>query len=213
MIFFGGTFDPVHSGHYNLLKTALDLQLEGGQNAIVIPAVINPHKQNKKFQTAFRHRFAMCHIMFSDLIAENKVILSNIEKTLPQPSFTMNTLSKLQSICKDPSHINEPHYLLLGYDSFLSLPRWHKSDWMLNSLNFIVGARDNETCEYDFQVKNRVIFLNNELWPVSATQLRQQLSDLKLMAVKKWLTTPVIDYIENTGIYMKNSISGSCNNL
>ena len=61
---FGGTFDPIHEGHIEIMKLAkkaLDLD-----KVILIPCYQSPHKIGKKAAEAI-HRIEMCRRSVSDL--------------------------------------------------------------------------------------------------------------------------------------------------
>ena len=60
---FGGSFDPVHKEHINLVKSAIvSLALD---KLFVMPACQPPHKKNKAL-LADKDRLALCRLAFSD---------------------------------------------------------------------------------------------------------------------------------------------------
>ena len=56
---FGGTFDPIHLGHVDMIRQLCDhIALD---KVLFIPAYIPPHK-HKPHMTAYHHRFAMTEL-------------------------------------------------------------------------------------------------------------------------------------------------------
>ena len=53
---FGGTFDPIHSGHLRAAKAAA--RRFGLDRVLFVPSAHPPHKQVEQL-TAFAHRYAM----------------------------------------------------------------------------------------------------------------------------------------------------------
>ena len=89
-VIFGGTFDPPHEGHKNLLRSVMK---KGYDRAIVIPASVPPHKQRENAQADFERRLALTRDMFSDM--EN-VSVSDIEGKRKGKSFTIDTIEELE---------------------------------------------------------------------------------------------------------------------
>jgi len=127
----GGTFDPVHNGHIALAEAAGTLcDLD---EILLLPAALPPHKQNIKI-ASFEDRIAMLDIAISD---KPKLSVSAIEKLLPVPSFTLDTLQYL----KLHSPVGVQFYFICGADTFLDILSWKNYDRILLECHFAVFSR------------------------------------------------------------------------
>ena len=83
----GGTFDPPHNAHLEIAKRAIkQFDLD---KVIFIPSG-NPWQ--KKDATPFIHRYEMTKILIE---RSNKFEISDVEKSEDVPSYTVDTLTKL----------------------------------------------------------------------------------------------------------------------
>jgi nicotinate-nucleotide adenylyltransferase len=127
----GGTFDPVHNGHLALAEAAGELcDLD---EVILLPAAVPPHKQNKTI-TDFSHRAAMLEIAVQD---RPSLHVSTIERLLPPPSFTIDTLNYLKLHSVSPVTF----FFITGADTFLDILSWKEYRNLLQLTNFIVFLR------------------------------------------------------------------------
>lgn len=125
---FGGTFDPVHTGH---LRTAHEL-LTSLQLAEVrfIPSRLPPHRPPTVAPEALRLRMLEAAL---DGLPGFRV--DDRELRRPGPSYMVDTLESLRA-----EFGSQPLCLLLGLDAFLGVPAWHR--WReLPELAHIVVAR------------------------------------------------------------------------
>jgi nicotinate-nucleotide adenylyltransferase len=127
---FGGTFDPIHNGH---LRVALEVQqiLQLSQVRF-IPCKQPVHKEHGPYATD-QQRLAMLQLAIAQ---EPSFIADDREITRHTPSYMVDTLISLK---KD--YPKATLCLLLGLDSFLSLPSWHHWQSLLSSAHLIVMTR------------------------------------------------------------------------
>ncbi|MDE5859401.1 MAG: adenylyltransferase/cytidyltransferase family protein, partial [Oscillospiraceae bacterium] len=65
---FGGSFDPVHNGHVNLVKQIYGSGFVSLDEIIIMPARVSPFKQNAARKPADgRQRYEMCRLAFEDM--------------------------------------------------------------------------------------------------------------------------------------------------
>ena len=113
----GGTFNPIHFGHLEIAKAALNLlKLD---KLIFIPAG-NPWQKDDFI--SFDHRLKMLKLAIKDMA---NVEISEIEKDEIKPSYTYQTLEELHSIYPESEFI-----LLVGSDAIKSFGTWKKPDWI-----------------------------------------------------------------------------------
>lgn len=112
---FGGSFDPIHISHVlaiHYLAAVCDFD-----KIFVIPCFDSP--SGKKL-IDFQHRFNMVNIATGFI---PNVIISDIEKKLPIPSFTLNTVKEFKKIYPD-SELR----LAIGADILKNQHLWKDND-------------------------------------------------------------------------------------
>ena len=112
---FGGTFDPIHLGHLILAERCRE---EANLDEVwFLPSYAPPHKSDRTI-TRFEHR---CEMVALATTGQAAFRVERIEKELPPPSFTSETLAELKA--RNPEH---EFSLLIGGDSLRDLPTWHQ---------------------------------------------------------------------------------------
>lgn len=111
---FGGTFDPVHFGHLRpVLEVLEELDLA---EVRLIPCHIPPHRDLPQIGGNYRKELLQLAVA-----GVPRLVVDDRELARPGPSYTVDTLASLRrefpavSLC-----------LILGMDSFLGLPGWHR---------------------------------------------------------------------------------------
>ena len=108
---FGGSFNPVHNGHVELLERMIfEFHLD---KVLVIPTNVTPLKDNS-FMAAAEDRLAMCRLAFSHVPA---IEVSDMEITREGKSYTVDTLKMLKE-----KYADAKLHLIVGADAFLQLP-------------------------------------------------------------------------------------------
>ena len=110
---FGGSFDPVHSEHIQLVRAALDSL--GLDMLYVMPAHTPPHKRGKVLLDDER-RLQMCRIAFSDM---PNVTVSDYEIARGGTSYTYLTCRYFRETYKDAQI-----FWLVGTDMLRDFPTW-----------------------------------------------------------------------------------------
>jgi nicotinate-nucleotide adenylyltransferase len=129
---FGGTFDPIHSGHIAVAQAA---QRRFHLDAIhFIPSSRPPHKSQQEL-TPFIHRYAMVALA----CAEHPGFLPSLaEAPAPHPHvfYSIDTVRKFRR-----EHPDDHLYFMIGADQFLEFPTWRSYEQLLDSCDFIVASR------------------------------------------------------------------------
>jgi len=129
-VVFGGTFDPIHRGHLEVIR---GLRSELGLPVLVVPNGTPPHRHRPVASGA--ERLHMVQLALSEL-ADSLVQVSDIEVRRPGPSYTADTLAELSA--GDP----ERHLLLaLGADAARSLPDWERPGRIAELARLVVFDR------------------------------------------------------------------------
>lgn len=185
---FGGTFNPVHNGHVNLVKNFKEeLSLD---KVLVIPTGVPPHKQAERLVSG-EDRLSMCRLAFEGL-AE----VSDVEIARGGRSYTVETLEELKKIYK-----NDDLYFLVGSDMLLSFKRWYRWEDILSMCTLCATDRDNEkTCmDADAEFFSKIIFCDFPKTVVSSSEVREKLVSGK--DVSHLVPEEVEKYIREKGLY------------
>ena len=109
---YGGSFDPPHLAH--TLAVSAALCVHGIERVLIVPTYA--HAFNKRL-TPFEDRLRMCELTFMHL---RGLEICSIERELPAPSLTLNTLQALAL-----RHPGVQLRLLVGGDILTQAHAWH----------------------------------------------------------------------------------------
>ncbi len=111
---YGGTFDPVHTGHLAIACTVRDAL---AADVRLIPAADPPHKGETHADAA--HRLRMLALAIA---GEPGLVIDARELRREGPSYTVDTLRDLRAELGDQA----PIAWLVGSDSLVQLHTWHR---------------------------------------------------------------------------------------
>lgn len=134
-IFYGGTFDPVHEGHLAIARAA---HATLGEPVHVMPAADPPHRPPPGASAP--DRVAMLELA---LVGEAGLLLDLRELHRDGPSYSVDTLQTLRGEFGGDA----PLALLIGADSFLGLPTWHRWTELFGLAHFVVAGRPGSLLE------------------------------------------------------------------
>ena len=130
---FGGTFDPIHSGHVWAARAAAHrFRLS---RILFVPSGNPPHKYRDRL-TPFAHRFAMVALACA---TDRRFVPSLLEapRADGRPHFSIDTVRAV----KRSLGARDQLFFLLGADAFLDLPHWKEYRRLLETTNFIIVSR------------------------------------------------------------------------
>lgn len=128
---YGGTFDPVHTGHLSVAQALL--KLFALDEVLFIPAHVAPHKREKSVTPAL-HRYAMLALATQD---ETRLRLSTIELDAPERPYTVETLARMQAELGQEARL----FFVMGADSWSEITTWRDWERMLTLIHQIVVTR------------------------------------------------------------------------
>jgi nicotinate-nucleotide adenylyltransferase len=126
----GGTFDPVHLGHVALAEAAF-ARLPLGE-VLWLPSGSPGHRAPPA--ASARDRLAMLRLATA---GNPHYRIDDAELGLDEPTYTVHTLARLRAQLGS----EQPLALLLGSDSFLSLPSWLRWHELFGLAHFAVASR------------------------------------------------------------------------
>jgi nicotinate-nucleotide adenylyltransferase len=131
---FGGTFDPIHSGHIAVANAA---QKRFHLDAIYfVPSSRPPHK-TKLALTPFVHRYAMTALACAD---HTNFHTSTAEA--PHDSAASHVFYTIDTVRRFHREYPDDHlFFILGADQFLEIPTWKNYEALLDACDFIIASR------------------------------------------------------------------------
>ena len=165
---FGGSFDPVHNGHENILRTALDYKKF--DKIIIMPIGSPGHKPSCK--APFVVRKHLVELAFGDIGVEMEV--SDFEGNSSEKSYSYITVDYLKSLYPD----SKIHFVI-GADSAINLHKWMKWQHLAENVTFLVFDREEgensqllQAVDNIKQYSPNTVIIKNKVFPVSSTQIR-----------------------------------------
>lgn len=183
-----GSFNPVHAGHMILAGAALNHTDLDRVWMVVSPQ--NPFKQKKNLLAEY-DRLRMVELAIGD---HHKIQASNVEFLLPQPSFTIDTLTHLRE--KYPSYTFS---LIMGEDNLTHFHKWKNHEAILEFYKIWVYPRGNDTPKTPIHEHPNVSFFKAPLLDISATYIREMIQAGK--SVRYLVPDAVHDYLDEMGAY------------
>lgn len=163
----GGSFDPVHNGHVAIARSFLGSDLIDELWVLLAPDP--PHKTGRA-QADFQLRLEMLQAVFKDF---DEVKVSDLEKQLPQPSYTIQTLEHLES-----KYPNNTFYLCIGGDSLRDFKNWKDWQKILGHADLLVAQRPSvNTKTINKSIRGHVHFVDHDPIQVSSTIVRHAVAD------------------------------------
>ncbi len=196
--FFGGAFDPPHTGH--LAEARAVLQSGVVDKVWLVPSYVSPHKVGTGM-TSYAHRMAMAGLLIA---GEPDMEVSAAEEELQiTPCYTVKVLTALQA--RYPEH---QFILLIGGDSLRDLHRWYCGRelaekfevWTYPRPGVDVSAESLKAVwPPEMAEKLAKQCLSGGLSAAASSSLREDLK--KGQVPDGMLTGPVLDYIKKNNLY------------
>ena len=206
----GGTFDPVHNGHLQIAEIAKDFC--DLQEVWFIPTAVPPHK-NLRAIASFSHR---THMVQLALAGRHDFKLSTIEASLPEPSYTIDTLRYLHTHAGSARDF----FFIIGADAFLDITTWKSYRHVLQATHFVILDRTGYDSSNVKELINRLgyepddsaqtwyhaSFQKNIFSPaipivdISSSDIRQSIK--KKTPVTQAVPPAVLDYIQMHRLYI-----------
>jgi len=154
---FGGSFDPLHIGHEQIVYKAID-QLDI-DNLYLVPTFLNPFKKSYFFDP--RERLGLLSDLFKN---QENIELCDFEIKKNRPVPSIETIQYFKHTL-----MPEKIYFIIGADNLKSLHLWDSFELLKELVTFVVFHRKG------YEVKNDIIpFIDIELdIDISSTTLRE----------------------------------------
>ncbi|MGZ5210561.1 MAG: nicotinate (nicotinamide) nucleotide adenylyltransferase [Kaistella sp.] len=187
---FFGSFNPIHIGHLILANYILENSDMDELWFVVSPQ--NPFK-DKKSLLKDHSRLDMVQLAIKNY---PKMRASNVEFSLPKPSYTIDTLTYL--------HEKFPDYafaLIMGEDNLDGLSKWKNSETLVKNHQIIVYPRafDGEKKDHEYLQHENISLIKAPVIEISATEIRNMIKAGK--NVRPMLPPEVFEYLDGSAFY------------
>lgn len=156
---FGGSFDPVHIAHEQIVYKALESfdidKLE------IVPTYLNPFKSS--YDLSPKKRYELLVKTFQE---NEKINICDFEIKQNKKVASIKTVLYLKQQY-NPSKI----YLIIGADNLINLHKWYKIDELKKLVEFIIVTRPG----YNLDINKNFKVLNVSI-DISSTKLRDKVN-------------------------------------
>jgi nicotinate-nucleotide adenylyltransferase len=183
-----GTFNPVHIGHLiiaNFMATQTDLN--------EVWMIVSPRNPLKKKDTLLGN-YDRLHLVNLGIGNNPKIKASDIEFSLPVPSYTIDTLTFLKEKFPDKNFI-----LIMGGDNLSSFHLWKNYKTILTHYSIYVYSRPGFSIPEEFLNHPSIHFFESPQMNISATYIRDCIKKGK--SVQYLLPDPVFEYIRDSNLF------------
>ena len=183
-----GSFNPIHTGHLiiaNHVLNELDIQ-----RIWFVISPLNPFKISANLMNEY-DRF---HLVQKAIERDGRLKASDIEFSLPKPSYTVHTLAYLAE--KYPEH---SFSVVMGSDGFQNLDKWKNYEVIVEKYAIIIYKRPG--FEVDNKLNAKITILNAPLLEISSTHIRELMKTGK--SIKYLVPASIEEEILASGFFNK----------
>lgn len=192
----GGTFDPVHLGH---LAIAVNARQELNLAQVVFIPAGQPYFKDLAYISPAKHRVNMLKLAIAN---KPYFKISLIEIKRHGPTYTINTVYRIKSKLKSDDEI----YLVMGWDSLLTLHQWQEPQRLISLCRIAVAPRPGYP-HTDFKqlekrlpgISQRAVELHSPPLNISATEIRERVC--QGLSIEKKVPALVAQYIGENSLY------------
>jgi len=186
---FFGSFNPVHVGH--MIIAEFMAENAGVDKVWMVVSPQNPHKKKSTLANDYDRLF-----LVKSAIGENtKIEGSDIEFSLPQPSYTIDTLTYLKE-----KYPNKIFSLIMGGDNLGTFHKWKNHELILQNHEILVYKRPQYELG-ELQNHPSVKMFEAPMLNISASYIRKQLKEGK--SIRYLVPESVHEAIESNNVYGK----------
>lgn len=175
-VIFGGTFDPIHKGHLNVICYLLKNKI--AESVMLVPSGIPPFKKDS-VRLQGEERLNLCRLAIADFEKEygkeysDRVFINCDEIYSPECSYTSCTIEKIK---KDYNIQNKVNFVI-GDDVVQTLTKWHRAEYLKNNVRFILFHRiggKSEAIENLVKDGYEIRVISNPCFEYSSSAVRER---------------------------------------
>ena len=188
---YGGTFNPIHTGHLIIAQEIYDrLSLD---RIVFIPSGRPPHK-NDAAVTAPEHRHAMVTLATN---SDPRFEVSDLELRRPGLSYTIETLRELRRHYGPESRF----FFVIGADSLVEIDTWRSPDEVFACATVVVVPRPGvDIDQAPLPWRERVTTVQSPMMAVSSTDIRHRVKSGR--SIRYFVHPDVEHYIHKHRLYL-----------
>ena len=185
---FFGSFNPIHTGHliiaeYMATRTGLDQ----------VWFVVSPHNPLKQRAT-LANDYDRLHMVQLAIEDNPKLKASNIEFSLPKPSYTVDTMVYLHE--KYPQH---RFSLIMGADNLAGIQKWKNFELLLERYTIHIYAREGAAIDPSVHGQADIRIYDVPQIDLSSTYIRQSIASGH--SVRYLVPERIFEYLEGSRLY------------
>jgi len=185
-----GSFNPIHNGHLIIANHFIN-ETDLDQVWFVVSPQ-NPFKQNQVLLNE-QHRLSLIKAAIDE---DAKLKASNIEFSLPKPSYTVNTLVYITE--KFPQH---QFVIIMGSDGYQNINKWKNADFIL--ANFCIYIYQRPGFEINQMQNEKILITKAPLINISSSYIRELIKKDKKI---RFLVPDSVENIINKELYYKSNL-------
>ncbi len=186
---FFGSFNPVHIGHMAIANYMAEYT--GMDQLWFVVSPRNPFKIDEKLL----HAYDRIELLSLAIGGDNRFRICDTELTMPKPSYTFDTLTRLETIYPDHQFC-----IIMGSDNLKSLHQWKNSAEIIGKYTILVYPRPGYPDKPEYP-EGKIIWVEAPVMDISSTFIRNSVKAGKNM--KFFLPGKVWDTIDQMNYYRK----------
>ena len=190
---FGGTFDPIHSGH---IAVALAVRHRLSLEEVLFVVTSDQWLRENPPVASAEDRFHMVKLAVDNVVG---FTASDVDIVRDGSTYTVDTLSDLREQLGSEAEL----FLIVGADSAVSMDRWIRSEEIGDLASIVAVGRPgqvfNATSLASSHPASGAEYVEGPMVDVSATRLRGLLSAGS--PIDEFVPGLVPEYIEKQGLY------------
>ena len=184
---FGGTFDPPHIGHYQIINKCMSIC----DKLIIVPSKLSPYKNNSPIASN-EDRVNMLELMCSTI--KGDIVVDHFELNSDKvPSYTIDTVNYIIE-----EHLPTKLFLVMGKDQCVNFQKWNSYKDIQNSVTIVCVNRPRTNGRLGIEC----IFIDDINCAVSSTNIRSKVAN-GIKFIKQYIPFEVFNYIQDKELYIQ----------
>ncbi len=185
---FFGSFNPIHTGHLIIaeyMATRTDLEQ--------VWFVVSPHNP-LKLRSTLANDFDRLHMVQLAIDDNPRLKASNIEFSLPKPSYTIDTMVYLHE--KYPQH---QFSLIMGSDNLGSISKWKNYELLLERYKIHVYKREGVPIDQTSVTNADIVIYDVPMLDISSTYIRKSIAEG--LSIRYMVPENVYQFLDGSRLY------------
>ena len=191
LVLFGGSFDPPHKGHLEMIKESSI----NSDKLILMPSFKSPLKI-KYNASPEKHRINMLKLLINDL--KDTIEIDSWEINRKQQSFTYLTIKYLKD-----KYPNASLSIIIGSDQLRQFNKWKNYKYIIENVHIICFQRDYHKL-YSYENMS-ITWIDDFNVEISSSTVRKKIKNQDDVIFE--LTPTILKYIKENKLYGSDDVS------